>query len=444
MKKQEIKMIKIEDLQLWTENPRDPMDLNMSNADIIKRAVEDPNSKWNLPKLLKEMGEHYDFSELPTVVNENGKNIVYDGNRRIAVLMYLQNKDIYHDYSGGRFYFPEIEPKDLVTLKEIPCNVCDRNTALDNIERKHANSGSWTVLDREYFLHKHKGKPKSLFLMFEEATGLISTNKKLNQVFIRDEVLTKRNLRSIGFDVKGGELVAIYPQDTAKQILNRLVELIRTEKITTRTDKQKGTIRVSSVKDLKTAIEILDPEFKKEISDFDESRQESKFSNFAFKDLESIKEKDTINRQRRGKQTIEEQILFGGKLSLNNQKVQNLYSAIDDIYYKFKNTKFFVNKLPVLGMSLRLLLDVAARELLGIDEDKAYKKLMEKAKKEMKIKKEDKNFLVLTNSWLDEKENVEGIFSKYAHGNIPVDEGNLIKLSKIVGDILKFYFNKEK
>jgi len=124
--------------------------------------------------------------------------------------------------------------------------------------------------------------------------------------------------------------------------------------------------------------------------------------------------------------------------------VQNLYSAIDDIYYKFKGTKFFVNKLPILGMSLRLLLDVAARELLGIDKDKAYKKLMEKAKKEMKIKKEDKNFLALTNSWLDEKENLEGIFSKYAHGNIPVDEGNLIKLSKIVGDILKFYFNKEK
>jgi len=194
MKKQEIKIIEIKDLHLWTENPRDPMDLNMSNVDIIKRAIKDIKSKWTLPKLLREMGTHYDFSELPTVVKENDKYIVYDGNRRLAVLMYLQNKDIYQEFSGGKMYFPEIEPQELVNLKEVPCNVCDKQTALDNIERKHANSGSWTVLDREYFLHKHRNKPKSLFLMFEEATGLVSDNEKLNQVFVRDEVITEKNL----------------------------------------------------------------------------------------------------------------------------------------------------------------------------------------------------------------------------------------------------------
>ena len=41
MNKQEIKYIKVEHLNLWSENPRDPIDVNLSDFEIIERAIND-------------------------------------------------------------------------------------------------------------------------------------------------------------------------------------------------------------------------------------------------------------------------------------------------------------------------------------------------------------------------------------------------------------------
>ena len=42
---QEIKHIKVSNLHLWTENPRDPIDPNGYDYDIIKKAIEDNNQQ---------------------------------------------------------------------------------------------------------------------------------------------------------------------------------------------------------------------------------------------------------------------------------------------------------------------------------------------------------------------------------------------------------------
>lgn len=83
---QEVTPLKLEDLVLWTENPRDPIDAAATDQDIVDRALKDKRSKWKLPKLAKEMGNHYDYSELPTVVYHGKKPVVYDGNRRIFLV----------------------------------------------------------------------------------------------------------------------------------------------------------------------------------------------------------------------------------------------------------------------------------------------------------------------------------------------------------------------
>lgn len=145
---------------------------------------------------------------------------------------------------------------------------------------------------------------------------------------------------------------------------------------------------------------------------------------------------------RKTKTTSVNEILFGRKLELKIGPINNLYCALDDIYERFKNDLKFEHKLPIIGMSLRLILDIASREITKTDDDQSYKRLLQKAKKEMFVDKKNQNYLALTNSWIDGKENMEGIFSKYAHGNIPVDKGNILKLSAIVGDILEFYFKK--
>lgn len=82
---QEVKLIDIADLVLWTENPRDPIHGKGTNQDVVNKACSDKFSKWSLPKLAKEMGPYYDFSELPTVVYHENIPVVYDGNRRIIL-----------------------------------------------------------------------------------------------------------------------------------------------------------------------------------------------------------------------------------------------------------------------------------------------------------------------------------------------------------------------
>src|SRR4051812_10156307 len=81
---QEIQFLKIKDLVLWSENPRDPIPTG-GDQEIADNAVVDQLSKWNLPKLAKQMGTDYDFSEIPTVVFHGGSAVVYDGNRRMVL-----------------------------------------------------------------------------------------------------------------------------------------------------------------------------------------------------------------------------------------------------------------------------------------------------------------------------------------------------------------------
>lgn len=234
---QKIVNIEIEKLHLWSENPRDPVDTGADDEAIISRALSNDAKKWNLAKLLQEMGSHYDFSELPTVVKIDGQYVVYDGNRRIAVLKYVQNRDLYAALGGGMF--PETEPEALRNLTTIPCNVCDSDTALTNVERKHTNSGSWGQLERDYFAYKHRGKDKSLFVRLDEQTGgYIGRHKSMNQLFVKDEVLNAKNLRDVGFRISdSGELESPYTSEQSLQLLDNIRELIEGKNISTRNNR---------------------------------------------------------------------------------------------------------------------------------------------------------------------------------------------------------------
>ena len=85
MASQEVKNIKIKDLVLWTENPRDPIDEKATDQDIVDIALTTRTSKWELSKLAKEMGAYFDLSEIPTVVYHDKIPVVYDGNRRVIL-----------------------------------------------------------------------------------------------------------------------------------------------------------------------------------------------------------------------------------------------------------------------------------------------------------------------------------------------------------------------
>ncbi len=419
--KQEIKEIKVSDLYLWSENPRDPIDLEISDFEIIKRGIKDDNKKWNLPRLIKEMGMHYDFSELPTVVLKNNKYFVYDGNRRIAILKYLQNPDWSYSIEGK--LFPSSEPENLKNLLEIPCNVCNEKTALDNIERKHITNGSWDQLERDYFKHNFRNEEKSLFLKFEESTGLISKNPELNENIMKNNILTKRKLNEIGFSFdKDENLISVYNEELAKNILNKLAELKINKIISSR-----GTEKYQ----IKRPLNEL-PEFKNKIKKFNED--------FATKVNYKKEELELIKIRKTKRQSSEKNIIFGGSLSLKDGITNDIYRDIFDlcIYYE-KNKDKLSNTFPnLIRMALRLLIESATGPKEDIDN---YIKL-NFLKAKMELSKDQKTTL---NNHNIKKDSLIFLLHTGVHTySNSSDIEQTIAMSLIIGEMLKITHKKLK
>jgi hypothetical protein len=148
---------------------------------------------------------------------------------------------------------------------------------------------------------------------------------------------------------------------------------------------------------------------------------------------------------RKTPKTKEIDTLFGKRLSLKTGKVNDLYRAILNIYDKNQNDATI---LPIIGMSMRLITEVAARVYFDLEDpekakkDQLYNDFLRLAKHDMILTQKDKNYLSLTKDWLDSTNNLEAILAKYAHGNILVSKDGILKSSIIIGEILEHYFKK--
>ncbi len=351
---QEVRALNLGDLVLWTENPRDPIDETATDQHVVDRALEDKNSKWNLPKLAKEMGKHYDYSELPTVVFHGRKPVVYDGNRRI-ILGKLKHKLVRVD--GFDTASIPIFPN------EIPCNVCSKDIALENVYRKHADTGSWLPLERDVFLHKHMKQEKTPFLIMEEITGIISANPHLNQRFVKEEIFREDILSKLGISLVGDKLLSKHSSAETQAILDDISTKIKEKEISTR--KNRGQV-----------LEVLDPSSQRII----EEHKGHKFREVGVETNNKIDagtEKQKQSKRVRTKATE----IFGGKLYLRHGGVSNLYRDIYDLYTYYTDNKDSLSEtFPCLiRMALRLLCEAAAKDS-NQDLDKFVKSRFQKAK----------------------------------------------------------------
>jgi hypothetical protein len=341
---QDIVYINIDELVLWTENPRDPIDDKATDQDVVDKALLDENAKWTLKSLSKEMGDYYDFSELPTIVYKNEKPIVYDGNRRM-VLAKIKHGLV----SVGNY---KIDVPDIP--RRIPCNVCSEEVALKNILRKHTKTGTWDPLERDIFLHRYMNEPKTLFLLFEEDTnGFISTHPEMNQGFVKDELLNKGGFKTIGIEFDdAGNMFSLHNKEELQVILNDLYEKIRSKKITTRNNR--GKIR--EVLDRRT-LDILDKNKDNEYN------QIAKLDNVNTVDKKQNQSNPSPRRTRRVSSA--KPLLFGELLSLRPGDVNNLYRDICTIYeyYTSEEKKFSQSFISIIRMALRLLYETAAKEI---------------------------------------------------------------------------------
>lgn len=352
---QKIKEIEIADLVLWTENPRDSIDANATDQDIADIAWTDKNERWNLLKLAKEMKTHYDYSELPTIVYHGNIPIVYDGNRRM-ILAKLKHDCIFLEGLD--------KSKLPIIPKKIPCNVCTREIAVQNVFRKHGDSGSWTPLDRDIFIHRFLNEPKSAFLKLDESTGIISSNQHLNRGFVKKEIFTNEKLRELGFEFIGDELQSKHSAEEAKLIFGDISAKVALENISTR--KHRGQV-----------IEILDKNSRDIIER--NSKNTPKKINIKVKG----KKAQPIKRQapRTKKKTPE---LFDGVLYLKAGQVSDLYRDIVDLFnFYHQNKDKFSQYFPsLIRMSMRLLCEAASADK-GISMDNYLKSNYKSAKSKL-------------------------------------------------------------
>ena len=334
---QEIKEISLADLVLWTENPRDPIDPRRSDQDVVDRAITDSGSKWNLRKLAREMGNHYDLSELPTVVFHGRKPVVYDGNRRIVLGKIKHGFVVVDDFDEKISDFPA----------QIPCNVCTKSVALQNVYRKHADTGSWLPLERDVFLDKHMGKGKSSFLLMEENTGLITANPHLNQRFVKEEIFRDDILDRLGFSFKDGHLFSRHSAVESRAVLHDLSQKIKDKQISTRHNRGK-------------VFETLDPEQQRVIDGHAGNKLQPVDLRESIDD--SAAEASSQRRSRRTK--LNDSMLFGGPLYLTMGIVSNLYRDIVDIHnFYVDNKRTLSDTFPsLIRMALRLLCEAAAKD----------------------------------------------------------------------------------
>ena len=234
---QHIESIPLEKLVLWSENPRDPIDPDADNEQIIENALngKGADSKWELDKFAKEMGDKYDFSSLPTVAAIEGtdKYTVYDGNRRVIIAMM------------GAWGAPSMRLRTTLPLfpEEIPCCVCSRDDALKSVYRRHSENGSWGQYERDVFIYRYMNAPKSVLVRLEDLIHAVTRWPKINLRYVEEDILNDKHLKEFG--LKPGEEDFGVPPETLEELIKAIADGIEDGSLNTRGNRNDPTKALS-------------------------------------------------------------------------------------------------------------------------------------------------------------------------------------------------------
>lgn len=175
--KGEYKEIDISSILNYSENPRH--DIGSNELDTIKKLINKVGSQYmyNLAKDIYENGLMR--SNLPTVVFnlEKGKYVVYEGNRRVACLKFLNNPDVLTsiDKSLKQRIETLIKKDQGVYTSKIFCYITTEEEALLIMERIHSGEDkgrglkAWTPREQGVFQKRLKQK-NSVALVIAEQT----------------------------------------------------------------------------------------------------------------------------------------------------------------------------------------------------------------------------------------------------------------------------------
>ena len=374
---QEIREFSLDELVLWSENPRDPLPEKKDsdeNDKIIRRAIEDKDNSWKLSSLLNKMGDVYDFSEIPTVVVKDGYPIVYDGNRRV-VLAIIKHNEEYLKLIPKKATKSKLRNFDVP--KRIYCNVCSEAQALKFIIRKHAKSGSWKPIQQGRFRMKYLKEDPSILLLINSLTkGAIEKSQILNQRFVEEEVFTKSRLESLGISIDDNSIKSPYAKAELLDILTDIFKSIETGKISTRNrleDRELSSLLSERSKAFYSNKKDKPREYTERYDPIAPAPIEE----------EGREENTSSPKKRTARSKMHETPLFGGTLSLKEGRVNNLYrdiEALDKLITKNVGKLLSEDAHIVTRMALRLLCETAWKELKMHNLEEYLKKYFDVAK----------------------------------------------------------------
>ena len=462
--------IKIADLNLWDENPRFPEEyFNKSEKELINYLFNKKGEKEKIIELAKSIIDNFDVVpwERLIVWNSGEKKITLEGNRRLMVYKLLLNPNLINNSKIKRIFTKGQAKIKIQDDFSVECLVTDnKEFGLRYVELKHLERGykGWGESERNNF-RRIRGKKNEEVIMKTEI------DKRVKALDIPQEIKDK----ILGY----GYLTTFYRVMTASPAKDYFGYKINGDQFEIKDRKFNKKLKVVIWNLLnKKAYKELFEELKDVEKDKLNSRTLNKSENIT-KYLESITDEDIKRAQREISNSIKERtnifgektkdiqltgkplkktpitkqkdVIFGKTLYLKSGPVNDLYTGICLIYKQNKNDNSNLRKIyPVLGMSMRLILEVAGREYFKDDPGKSKKDqllndFLKIVKKE--FRKQDKqqklNYLSLSQDWLSSKLDLEGITHKWAHGNLPLDKTNLLSISYIVGDILGTFFGKK-
>ena len=457
------KKISIENLSLWDENARFPDKYYNSNEkELIKYFLSKPDFK--IRNLIEEIVLDSDLPHLEKVVvwDTSDNLVVVEGNRRLTGYKLLANPEIIADIDQKLHkYLIEKQPEHGITNDfTLDCLISeDKDECYRYIDRKHAkgnNQANWLEPERVNY-SKRRGVEN------QNAKLKVAISNYVRQLDIPEDI--KNEILGQGYVTTFFRLVATGPaketyglttdengelkfDDTSfpeklKVIIHNVLkkEDFEGKKVDSRELNKNQQIEDYLKKVKPEHAEKVDKEIK------DNTRKDIFGNESTSLGKSTTKQKVTpqVPTPRKTPKTKENETLFGKTLVLKGGKVNDLYRAIVGIYEKsqYDSTVF-----PIIGMSLRLITEVAARMYFEenapekANKDQLYNDFLKTAKKEMSLEQESKNYLSLTTDWLDGSNNLEGMLAKYAHGNITTSIDGILKASFIIGEVLEYYFKK--
>ena len=153
-------MMPVSDLSLDRRNPRlveFDLPANATESEVIQLLWE----AMGVRELALSIAASGYFQNEPLIVaSENGRNVVIEGNRRLAAVKILLDDNLAETLAAD---VPKISPPDQAALNELPCVPGDRESSWRYLAFKHINGpAKWSSYAKSQYIadvHRHFGVP---------------------------------------------------------------------------------------------------------------------------------------------------------------------------------------------------------------------------------------------------------------------------------------------